>query len=67
MKKLHHIIVAIDFTPYCRSALREAARRASMDGAQLTAVHVMDEFLVHELKRRWPRIRPRFVGNGWSA
>ena len=51
MKKLHHIIVAIDFTPYCRSALREAARRASMDGSQLTAVHVMDEFLVHELKK----------------
>ena len=51
MKKLHHIIAAIDFTPYCRNALREAARRASMDGAQLTAVHVMDEFLVHELKK----------------
>ncbi|MFO1483310.1 MAG: universal stress protein [Verrucomicrobiaceae bacterium] len=51
MKKLHHIIAAIDFTPSCRSALREAARRASLDGATLTAVHVMDEFLVHELKK----------------
>lgn len=51
MKKLHHVIVAIDFSPSCRSALREAARRASLDGASLTAVHVMNEFLVHELKQ----------------
>jgi len=51
MKKLHHIIAAIDFTPSCRNALREAARRASLDGSAITAVHVMDEFLVHELKR----------------
>jgi universal stress protein E len=51
MKKLHHIITAIDFTPSCRNALREAARRASLDGAAITAVHVMDEFLVHELKK----------------
>jgi universal stress protein E len=50
MKKLHHIIAAIDFTPSCRNALREAARRCSLDGAAITAVHVMDEFLVHELK-----------------
>ena len=51
MKKLHHIIAAIDFTPSCRNALREASRRASLDGAAITAVHVMDEFLVHELKK----------------
>jgi universal stress protein E len=51
MKQLHHIIAAIDFTPSCRNALREAVRRASLDGAAITAVHVMDEFLVHELKR----------------
>lgn len=51
MKKLHHIIAAIDFTPSCRNALREAARRAALDGAAITAVHVMDEFLVHELKK----------------
>lgn len=50
MKKLHHIIAAIDFTAPCRAALREAVRRASLDGAVITAVHVMDEFLVHELK-----------------
>ncbi|MBE2283760.1 MAG: universal stress protein [Prosthecobacter sp.] len=51
MKHLHHIIAAIDFTPSCRNALREAVRRASLDGAAVTAVHVMDEFLVHELKK----------------
>ncbi|MBB5035066.1 universal stress protein [Prosthecobacter vanneervenii] len=50
MKKLHHVIAAIDFTDCCRAALREAARRASLDGAAITVVHVMDEFLVHELK-----------------
>ncbi|MGV3661682.1 MAG: universal stress protein [Prosthecobacter sp.] len=51
MKKLRHIITAIDFSPSCRCALREAARRASLDGAVLTVVHVMNEFLVHELKQ----------------
>ncbi len=51
MKKLHHLIAAIDFTPSCRNALREATRRASLDGAAITVVHVMDEFLAYELKR----------------
>lgn len=51
MKKSRHIITAIDFSPHCRSALREAARLALLDGAPLTAVHVMNEFLVHELKQ----------------
>lgn len=51
MKQLHHIIAAIDFTPSCRNALREAVRRGSLDGTTITAVHVMDEFLVHELKK----------------
>jgi universal stress protein E len=50
MKKLHHIIAAIDFTSSCRIALREAVHRASLDSAAITVVHVMDEFLVHELK-----------------
>ena len=50
MKKLHHIIAAIDFTASCRCALREAVHRASLDGAAITVVHVMDEFLVQELK-----------------
>ena len=50
MKKLHHVIAAIDFTQSCRIALREAVHRASLDGAAITVVHVMDEFLVDELK-----------------
>lgn len=51
MKTFKNIIVGIDFTPSCRNALREAARRASLDHATVTALHVMDEFLVHELKK----------------
>jgi universal stress protein E len=51
MKTYSHIVIAIDFTPSCRNALRHAIRLASQWGASITAVHVMDEFLVHELKR----------------
>lgn len=51
MKTYHHVIAAIDFTPSCRRALREAIRRASLDQAKITAVHVMDEYLASELKR----------------
>ncbi len=51
MKTYHKIVAAIDFTPSCRNALREAVRLAAPGGGGVTAVHVMDEFLVHELKR----------------
>ncbi|MBB5038557.1 universal stress protein [Prosthecobacter dejongeii] len=51
MKTYSKIIAAIDFTASCRNALREAVRLASLNQAVITAVHVMDEFLVHELKR----------------
>ncbi len=51
MKTFKHILVGIDFTPSSRNALREAARRASLDEAAVTAVHVMDEFLAHELRK----------------
>ena len=50
MKSYKNIIVGIDFTPSCRNALREAVRRASLDNSSVTAVHVMDEFLAHEMK-----------------
>lgn len=46
-----HIITAIDFTPCCRNALREGVRLARENKASLTAVHVLDDFLLHELKR----------------
>ncbi len=51
MKVLKTILAAVDFTPSCQNAVREAVRRASLDQAKLVVVHVMDEFLVHELKR----------------
>jgi len=50
MKTYSHLLIAIDFTPFSRHALREAVRISNVTGAALTAVHVMDEFLVHELK-----------------
>ena len=50
MKTFHQIVAAVDFTPCCRAALREAVRRASLDGANVTAVHVMEEHLVLDLK-----------------
>lgn len=51
MKAYTHLIVAVDFTPSCLNALRQAVRLAAPLNARITAVHVMDEFLVHELKR----------------
>lgn len=51
MKTFKHIIAAVDFTPSCLRALREAIHRAATDGAAVTVVHVMDEMLVEELKQ----------------
>jgi nucleotide-binding universal stress UspA family protein len=51
MKRFHNIVVGTDFTPSCRVALKEAFHRAAADGAAITIVHSMDEFLVHELTR----------------
>lgn len=46
-----HILIAIDFTPACRAALKEALRLADANQASLTAVHVLDEFLLLELTK----------------
>jgi len=51
MKTFHRVVVAIDFTKHCRIALKEAVHRAAEDHAEVFAVHVMDEFLIEELKR----------------
>lgn len=50
MKTYSHLIVAVDFSPSCRHALKEAARLAAFWQAPLTAVHVLDEALAAELK-----------------
>ncbi|MDZ4286309.1 MAG: universal stress protein [Prosthecobacter sp.] len=51
MKTLQTLIAAIDFTPSCRNALREAARIASIGGGKVVAIHVMEEALMNELKK----------------
>jgi universal stress protein E len=51
MKTFHRVVVAIDFTKHCRVALKEAVHRAMEDQSEVFAVHVMDEFLMEELKR----------------
>lgn len=51
MKAYKHIIAAVDFTPSCLHALRESIRQSSLNQATVTAVHVMEERLVEELKR----------------
>ena len=51
MKRYKTILVGIDFTAASRHALKEAVRRASLDGASIIAVHVTDEFLAHEMKK----------------
>jgi nucleotide-binding universal stress UspA family protein len=51
MKNFHRVVVAIDFTKHCLIALKEAVHRAAEDHAEVFAVHVMDEFLMEELKR----------------
>ncbi len=51
MKTFRHIVAAVDFTKHCRLAVKEAVHRAAADKADVIAVHVMDEFLMEELKR----------------
>lgn len=46
-----HILTAIDFTPACKNALREAVRLASHSKTAITAIHVMDAFLLHNLEK----------------
>jgi nucleotide-binding universal stress UspA family protein len=65
MKKFHHLIAAIDFTPACRVALKEAVLRASQDGATITALHVMDSFLIHELKKALS-LEPAQIVSEWT-
>lgn len=65
MKKFHHVIAAIDFTPACRVAFKEAVMRASQDGASIAALHVMDSFLIHELKKALS-LEPAQIVSEWT-
>ena len=68
MKTFKHIIAAVDFTPSCLRALREAIHRASTNGAAVTVVHVMDEMLVEELKQSVAAARARpWLSARWAA
>ncbi|MGI9244645.1 MAG: universal stress protein [Verrucomicrobiales bacterium] len=51
MKHLKHILVGIDYSDPSTSALREAARIADWDEAQLTAIHVVDAEVLRDLER----------------
>lgn len=42
MKSYDHILIGIDLSPACRSAVRAAARIAAHGGTPVTAVHVID-------------------------
>jgi nucleotide-binding universal stress UspA family protein len=42
MNRLQQILVGLDFSPSCRTALAQAARLARLNGAALEAVHVVD-------------------------
>ena len=48
--KIRHIVVCIDFAPPSESALREAERIAAQEGAELTALHVIDANVVDEAR-----------------
>ena len=63
MKRFHHIVAAVDFTPSCRVALKEAIHRGSVDNAKVTVVHVMDEFLMHELTRALSTTKDKVIAD----
>src|SRR6187549_1799274 len=50
MKRYQHIIVGIDFSAACLSALATAVRLASRHGTPVTAVHVVDPKLAGIVK-----------------
>jgi nucleotide-binding universal stress UspA family protein len=50
MKRYHHIVVGIDFSAACLSALSAAVRLASRHGTPITVVHVVDPKLAGIVK-----------------
>lgn len=64
MKNLLNILVGIDFSTPSENALREAARIARWDHAKLTALHVLDEDVVKDLRRHAPELKEDFTAEG---
>lgn len=50
MKTYRHILVGIDFSPGCHTAIRTAVRLAAAHNTPLTAVHVIDPKLAGAMK-----------------
>src|SRR5688572_26728622 len=50
MKSYRHILVGIDFSAACLSALKTAVRLAAQHGTPLTAIHVVDPKLAGVVK-----------------
>ncbi|TLD69095.1 universal stress protein [Phragmitibacter flavus] len=50
MNKFRHLLVGIDYSDACRSALRTAIRLATADDAAVTAVHVLDPRLAKAMQ-----------------
>lgn len=51
MKALRSVLVGIDYSEPSDNALREAARIAAWDGADLVALHVLDERILERARR----------------
>ena len=49
--RFHNIVVGIDFSPFCKTALSQALRLAGRDGASLHVVHVMDSLVLDDLRQ----------------
>lgn len=65
------VVVGIDFTPGCRSALRDAIRLARWSGAPVHAIHVIDTLVAAELEealgRNQPDVRAAVVADARAA
>lgn len=48
--KFHHLLVGVDFSPICGTALKTAARLAAAHQASLTIVHAIDPWVADEFK-----------------
>lgn len=54
--KLEHVLAAIDFSPASERVLKEAERIAFKEGADLTALHVIDSDIEQQLRQVYPHL-----------